>query len=236
MSNERRFTESEIASILESASAAQDLAQDLAEPTSMPALVPAGRGLTLAQLQEIGVEVGLSPVHIAEAANAVSRGALVPTNQHRWLGLPIGVSRTIEFGRTIDDAEWERIVVALRETFQARGRLQQDGSFRQWTNGNLQALLEPTASGHRLRLSTRKGDAKTSMLIGVGLLGGAFATSATLALGGAAVPVADYIAPVLLSGMGVISLLFASVRLPRWARTRAAQMEDVALRAARIAP
>jgi len=236
MSDERRFNESEISSILESASAAQDLAQDLAEPTSNSLALPSSRGLTLAQLQEIGTEVGLSPAHIADAANAVVRGALVPTNQHRWLGLPIGVSRTVEFGRTIDDAEWERIVVALRETFQARGRLQQDGSFRQWTNGNLQALLEPTAAGHRLRLSTRKGDAKSFVMLGVGLLGGAVATSAMLVLDGSGVPVTDYFAPAMLSAMGMISILVASVRLPGWARTRAAQMEDLASRAARIAP
>ncbi len=236
MSNERRFTESEIASILEAASASQEMAQDSADANAANTALPPARGLTLAQLQEIGVEVGLSPVHIEQAANAVMHGSLVPTNQHRWLGLPIGVSRTIEFGRTIDDAEWERIVVALRETFQARGRLQQDGGFRQWTNGNLQALLEPTATGHRLRLSTRKGDAKPAMLMGVGLLGGAFATSAMLALGAPGAPVTGWLAPVLLSGMGLASILLNSVRLPGWARTRAAQMEDVAVRATRIAP
>ncbi len=61
----------------------------------------------------------------------------------------------------------------LRETFDARGRLKAEGSFRQWTNGNLQALLEPTSSGHRLRLSTRKGDVKALVAVGIGLLGAA---------------------------------------------------------------
>ena len=36
----------------------------------------------------------------------------------------------------------------------ARGHLSEEGPFRQWTNGNLQALLEPTESGQQLRLKT----------------------------------------------------------------------------------
>jgi hypothetical protein len=71
---------------------------------------------------------------------------------------------------TRPQGEERNIVVTLRETFEARGRLQRDGSFRQWTNGNLQALLEPSATGHRLRLSTRKSDVTPRVLIGAAML------------------------------------------------------------------
>ena len=40
----------------------------------------------------------------------------------------------------------------LRGTFDARGSVREDGFFRPWTNGNLQALLGSTESGHRVRL------------------------------------------------------------------------------------
>ncbi len=114
MTNERRFNDDKIASIIEQASASQQFEQDLAESAS-PAnslgvrsnnAVPAGQGLTLTQLQEIGREVGIDPVYMERAAVALERGDTVPTRRQRWLGLPIGVSRTIEFGRRVDDDEW----------------------------------------------------------------------------------------------------------------------------------
>ncbi len=82
-----------------------------------------------------------------------------PTGR-RVLGLPLGVGRTVELGRKLTDEEWDHLVVDLRETFDARGQVRQDGSLRQWTNGNLQALLEPTPTGDRLRLRTMNGNAR----------------------------------------------------------------------------
>jgi hypothetical protein len=75
----------------------------------------------------------------------------VATIFERAAGLPIGVGRTVELDRPRSDSDWERLVADLRETFEARGMVRYDGPFRQWTNGNLQALIEPTPSGHRLR-------------------------------------------------------------------------------------
>ena len=59
-------------------------------------------------------------------------------------------------------------MVQLREVFNARGVTRSDGSLRQWTNGNLQVLLEPTDHGHRLRFGTMNSAARAS--IGVGLV------------------------------------------------------------------
>lgn len=220
----RRYSPSEIALILEQAGAAQDLAQDTAPTSSLEH----ADGLTLAQLQEIGTDVGIAPEFVLRAARAVERGDLVPTHRRTWLGMPIGVSRTVDLGRTVSDDEWDRIVVTLRETFEARGRLQRDGAFRQWTNGNLQALLEPTASGHRLRLSTRKGDVTARVwLSGMAVATATLVGSVVMARGGAA----DVGALVAVMSMGLVgagSLLSMRFQLPRWARTRAAQMEQIA--------
>ena len=60
--------------------------------------------------------------------------------------MPVGVSRTVTSAGNFTEREWERLVVDLRETFDAKGAVKREGSFRQWTNGNLQALVEPTAS------------------------------------------------------------------------------------------
>src|SRR5437867_4957219 len=157
---ERRFNEAEVAAILERASRA--------EPGSEHQR-PAGEGMTLAEIEDIGREVGITPEVIREAASVVGRGG-VATARH-FLGLPLGVGRTIELDRTLTDDEWERLVVDLRETFDARGTVRRDGSLRQWTNGNLQALVEPTATGHRVRLRTVKGDARTLLMAGLGVVG-----------------------------------------------------------------
>lgn len=222
----RRYSEDEIALILAQAGAAQERAQDA---TSAALSSGTGDGLTLVQLQEIGAEVGISPLYVERAAEAVERGVLVPTQQRRWLGLPVGVSRTVDFGRSVSDEEWDRIVVSLRETFEAKGRLQREGSFRQWTNGNLQALLEPTVTGHRLRLSTRKGDAASRVVLGSGLI--ALASVMWLALVAKGhLTAATMVTPTILGALGAGFIVSMGVQLPRWARTRAAQMESLAAR------
>ena len=133
-----------------------------------------GNGLTLAALQDIGREVGISAESISLAARSLDLAGR-PVSR-KFMGLPIGVGRTVEFDRPLSDSDWERLVADLRETFAARGTVRYDGPFRQWTNGNLQALVEPTPNGHRLRLQTVKGDSRVLMTGGVVLLGGATAT------------------------------------------------------------
>jgi hypothetical protein len=141
----------------------------------------------------------------------------------------VGVSRTIDFGRSVSDDEWDRIVVSLRETFEAKGRLQREGSFRQWTNGNLQALLEPTVTGHRLRLSTRKGDVAARVM-----LGGTFMAFASLMWLGLVMKghlnAATLIMPSMFGVVGAGLIASMGFQLPRWARTRAAQMESLSQR------
>src|SRR5215213_4945176 len=136
--------------------------------------IPSSDGMTLAQLQEIGREVGIPPEQLAQAAKAIELGGR--STSRRFLGLPIGVGLTVDLNRRLADEEWDRFVVDLRETFDARGTQSREGSFRQWTNGNLQALLEPTATGQRIRLRTVKGDARAMMVGGLTMLG--FATTA----------------------------------------------------------
>src|SRR5690349_10605313 len=138
---ERRFSEAEVAAIFERAT---ETSQRDASETS-----PAD-GMTLAQLQDIGREVGIPAESIALAAQSLDRDT--PPPARTFLGIPVSAARTVDLGRRISDEEWERFVVELRETFNARGNVTSYGSLRQWTNGNLQALLEPTPTGHRIRL------------------------------------------------------------------------------------
>src|SRR5688500_5399368 len=149
--SDRQYSDDEVAAIFEQAS-----------KTEHPA-VPApaqGRGMTLAALQDIGRDVGISPASIALAYRSLAQAGW-PVSRS-VLGHPIGVGRTLEFNGPLSDPECELLVADLRETFEARGVVRYDGPFRQWTNGNLQALIEPTPNGHRIRLQTTKGDSRRS--------------------------------------------------------------------------
>ena len=215
---ERQYSEDEVAAIFEQASKAQRTGRRQ---------LPPGEGMTLAELQEIGREVGLPPELVAEAARSLERRGR--STSQRFLGLPLGVGRIVDVGRRISDEEWERLVVDLRDTFDARGRVRTDGPFREWTNGNLQALLEPTESGHRLRLRTLKGNARSSMIAGLSLLGISAAILIVSVLTGGAVEVSSV---GLLSVLGLGMFGFGALSLPVWARRRRRQMEGVAARLA----
>lgn len=219
---ERRYTDEETAAIFKAAAELQQAA--LTGPSSGPA-TSSGEGMTLAQLQEIGREVGIPSDLVARAAHGMERRGRASVR--RFFGLPIGVGRTVALQRTLTEDEWERLVVDLRETFDARGRIRTDGSFRQWTNGNLQALLEPTPDGHQLRLRTVKGDAYRMMTAGFGML----------VLDALLIPIrtlsarTEIMPPVFLIGtMGVAMLALGALRVPGWAKERQQQMEDIAAR------
>lgn len=220
MNEPRRFDDREVALIFEQANSAHELRANRSPVTD---------GLTLDQLHEIGREVGLSTEHITHAAHAVARGDLTPTQKRTWLGLPVAVSRTIEFARPVSDDEWNGLVITLRETFDARGKIVTDGAFRQWYNGNLTALLEPTVTGHRLLLLTRKGDARVRVWLG-GTYVGIAAMIVELAVTGEAVSGPGLAGAAVSALAGVASLASAYIGLPRWARERAAQMESIAAR------
>jgi hypothetical protein len=217
--NERRYSEDEVAAIFERAAEAQQAVRRTLSP---------GEGLTLTDLRAIGHEVGIPAELVDLAARSVDQQGREASRT--FLGLPVGVGRTVDLGRRLTDDEWERLVVDLRETFDARGTMRSDGSLRQWTNGNLQALLEPTPSGHRLRLRTIMGGARESMTVGLGMLG----VSATVVIASA---VTGHVAGALaatgsLMGFGAALFAVGAARLPGWAKTRRRQMEGVAARLA----
>jgi hypothetical protein len=215
---ERRYSENEVAEIFRRASETQ-------EGTRAP--LASRDGMTVGALQEIGREVGLSADAIASAARSIDRSGVEGTR--RFLGLPLGVSRTIPLDRRLSDSEWESLVVDLRQTFDARGRLKQEGGFRQWTNGNLQALLEPMGDAQQLRLRTTHGAARAWMTAGVAVLAFA-AVIGVAALAGASPADGAFhrVSSALL--VGGVMFLAGAVRLPGWAKERQRQMREIAER------
>jgi len=214
---DRRFNEEEVAAIFKQATEAK--------PSPRREL-PSGEGLTLAELQEIGGQVGIAPELITRAASSLVQSG-TPTSR-KVLGLTVGVGRTVELDRKLSDDEWERLVVDLRETFGTRGTVRQEGSFRQWTNGNLQVLLEPGANGQRIRLSTVKGDALRMMWGGQVMFGISAVLAVTALIGGPNVADLSWAVDVALLASGMIGL--GAITTGGWARTRRKQMEEIAAR------
>jgi hypothetical protein len=94
--SERRYTDEEVAAIFERAAEA--------DHTALP--VPAeGKGMTLAALQEIGREVGISPESISHAARTLDM--VGHPASRTFMGLPIGVGLTVELDRLLSDSDWE---------------------------------------------------------------------------------------------------------------------------------
>jgi hypothetical protein len=220
---DRRYDDEEVSAIFLAAAEG---------PQATSLSVPRSEGLTLADLQEIGREVGIAPEAVAQAAQGLElrgRGA-----SRILLGLPIGVERTVALDRRLTDEEWEQLVVELREVFKARGTVTSYGSLRQWTNGNLHALLEPTPTGHRLRLGTLNGSARSSMIAGLASVGIAGAVATAVAAGGGdLVGAAPGIGFLLVMGLGMFAN--GALRLPSWARLRGRQMEAISARLALFA-
>lgn len=217
MGTERRYREDEVKEIFDLATSAEDHG---------PPVLPDedGLGLTLQELQEIGLQVGVEPRQVAAAAMTVdAKKDALP--RRTLLGMPISVGRVIQLPRALTDREWELMVVELRETFRARGRVASQGGIREWTNGNLHAFLEPTETGHRLRLGTLKGTAMA--LNGMGVIG--------LAVGLISLPFfgltgGDVLTPLMWAGAGGVALASNFLNLPRWAREREEQMAHIAAR------
>lgn len=214
MSSERRYTSGEIETIFARAAKRAETA---------PHTRSDGTGLTLRELTEIGIEAGIPPELVAEAAGSLDRDEAL----RRMLWLPVGLHRVVSLERNPTEREWERLVADLRETFGATGRIQEHGGLRQWTNGNLYAFVEPTGSGYRLRMGTTKGSAPA--LLGTGVI------CLIMALYFFLLPYFVFtdstLVPALVSAAGAIGTLgYASLSLPAWASTRDRQMAGIAER------
>ena len=214
--SERRYTQDEVEAIFQRATEAQQKVPMLRQPDE---------GLSLGQLQEIGREVGISAEQIRAAANSLQRTG--HTTKRTLLGLPIGVGRIVDLDRKLTEGEWERLVVELRDVFDAKGRIKMEGNFRQWSNGNLQVMLEPIGDRHRLRMRTFRANARAYIAAGSALVVVAAMLLIANASKGQALDMTRFWLTMLMGG-GFFAVGAAMV--PAWARERQRQMKEIAER------
>ncbi|NND70199.1 MAG: hypothetical protein HKN43_01335 [Rhodothermales bacterium] len=224
MSLERHYSKEEISAIFEKAIDAQETARS--KHTN-----PEG-GLTLEEIQAIGAEVGLTPEFIQHAASSLesATGNDGRVNTTTLAGAPIGLEKIVDLPRALTDLEWDRLVVDFRETFAARGSTRSEGSLRQWTNGNLQALIEPAGDAYRLRMRTVNGMLKDSVRSGWVLVFVGIILTAVIVLSESVTGDAGFGAA-LFFAMAAAMLGAGYFRLPRWHSERASQMEGLSQRA-----
>lgn len=219
MSTERRYRDHEVREILDLA-----IGQDDAHLPSLPAV----DGLTVADLEEVGHEVGLAPNRIAQAvASFEGRGESVPRGT--TLGLPTSVGRVTPLPRSPSDREWELLIAELRTTFGGKGEMTSDGGLRAWSHGTLHAFLEPTEAGHRLRLVDSRETTVGLMAVGGFFL--AFALLILVILLGKDDPGFRFAVPVFFSAIGGSLIAGGVMSLPRWAREQERRMEIIATHA-----
>lgn len=216
---DRRYSEKEVEEIFARAAEAQrDAASQL----------PASEGLSLAEVQDIARQVGIEPDVIADSARTLDRQE--PRFRRQLLGLTVGVGRTVALDRKVTTEEWERMVGVLRETFDARGRQFSDGGLRQWTNGNLQVLVEPTEHGDRLRMRTVHASARGLITIGAAVLGALGVLSIVTVALGLSDPLTRLAAFGPTAAVAATGLSIGLLRLRGWASTRMKQMDALAAR------
>ena len=218
---ERRYSDEEVAAIFREATEGQKSGSALQRRDD--------DGLTLAELQTIGREVGLAPEVVARAALSLDLRPLA--GSRTFMGLPIGVERSISLERRLTDDEWEALVGELRTTFRAKGRIGGAGNFREWSNGNLHAMLEPTPDGHRLRITTLMGAARPRIFAGLALCGSAACMWMAAVLAGR-LNAGSVLGSGFLALTGITIVVATAVHLPRWARVRGRQMDEIVASAA----
>jgi len=220
--SERRYGDEEVREIFTLATTGEMRDRSLPAESS---------GMTLDELQRIGEEAGIEPARVAQAAAALdARGRAAPVR--RSFGLPVGVSRVVDLPRAPTDREWEQLISEFRTTFGTQGRATTTGGLRQWSVGNLHVSVEPTERGEQLRLSTVKEDAIA--LNGFGLLTSGMSLIFSAVVASTGRPEKALAILGMFGGMSLFSFGANVVRLPRWARERERQMEEIAERAVKL--
>ncbi|MDT8342201.1 MAG: hypothetical protein RQ751_11875 [Longimicrobiales bacterium] len=225
MNDPQRYDDEAVARILELAT------RDEPAPGGARREVGAAeRGLTLAEIQEIGREVGIAPERIAEGARTLALAAAPYEVRGRMVGFPISVGGATELPRDLTDTEWERLVARMRMVFNAHGKLERSGGLRSWRNGNLRIQLEPTEGGQRLHMQTHR---RQSMMF-AGFGGTFLGVSAVLAVIGAVGGGVDGdLVSLAVVGSGFLAAGLAPLR--GWAKRRREQMRALAAEAVEMA-
>lgn len=188
-----------------------------------------GDGLTLAELQSIGAESDIDAAAIRRAAARLDAQTLEPVKR-RMLGINVGASHAVRLQRPMTDSEFAAVVADCRRVFDARGKVTEQDTYREWRNGNLRVWTEQDPHSGASLLSMQSTQGAMRSMIGAGgaiFLGAVFmAVMSVFETGGDAIEMA-----MLLTAVSVAMLGFSAVSTRAWSSTREEQMEEIGERA-----
>lgn len=212
---ERRYSHEDVQRILASA----------AEADAALGSGTADGGMTLAQIQRIGAEAGITGSSIAAAAAALDRAPRT-VGAPRLLWMRTGVSQTITLPRPLDDTAWRYLAAYVRETFEATGREDERPGQHEWRNGNLRITLEAIGESALLQMTTHRGNARALARVA----GWLFVSSAAIETGTIVSAQGFHVvaAAVILAAGGAAATTAAMLQLRGWTSRRRAQFDAVA--------
>ena len=155
--SERTFSDDEVRDILERAADRQAAADK--------ALVRTRPGMSLAELEQIASEAGISPEHVrAVALQGLDRHhvrSAVPVLTRNAAG-EVGLLGERTFPGRVSDEAWGRIVQDLRSTFNVVGQATEFGQTREWLSVSATGGMEPVT----VRMEREGEDTRLSMFRG----------------------------------------------------------------------
>jgi hypothetical protein len=123
LSNERLYSEQEVAAILRRSAKLQ------ADRSSAEAT-----GLTLSELKHIAGEVGIDPVHVEAACLDIERGVPEDGGRASSLFLPLKTEDSYVLSGGVGEEQWEDVANEIRRLYGAFGTVGQVGQQLNWTH------------------------------------------------------------------------------------------------------
>lgn len=196
----RRFSPEEAHAVFARAARRQEAVREADER--------AGAGLTLAELRDVGAEVGIDPAHVEAAARSLTTHE--PERARTFLGVPERARAVRTFSAPLGDAAWAALVDALRQSFGQAGTVEHLGNRRTWsmhdvvTSGGLSVRVEGETVTLEQALPARSGYASAllPLALAVFFLAGTF----------------EPYVPLLMLLMALAAVLGTRLGLPAWAR------------------
>lgn len=114
-----------------------------------------GVGLTIQELERVAEEAGIDPAEVNKAAIALDANRQ-PAETSFWGG-PFSFSEQVQRDHEITTAEWENMLVAIREFFQAKGDVYTRDSVFEWSS--------PRGTTNQAHVTALKEDGKTKISV-----------------------------------------------------------------------
>lgn len=132
-----------------------------------------GPGLTLDEVKRAAHAAGIDPVFVEQAA--LGAGDDLPPSEP-FLGMQTGSRRTRVVPGRVSDAEWGKMVAALRRQLGGTGTQESIGEVREWRREPYHFLLEPEGDDTRITASAYwRGDSIgatgfVAMMVGISVM------------------------------------------------------------------